>query len=169
MCTTRNRTQALGVVLSTLWLFVLLLPGGAAAVELRKFTSEDERARFNGLVAELRCTVCQNQSLADSDAELARDMRQRVHELLSDGQTDDEIIAYMVDRYTSFIRYRPPFNAATAALWVGPFILFAGGLWFLFLQIGKHRGEAQARGGALSADEREQLAALLHGQQKDES
>ena len=163
------------VRLATVALLLMVLVGwlnpssNAFAVELREFKSEEQRQRFHDLVAELRCTVCQNQSLADSDADLARDLRQRVHELLDDGRSDEEIIAYMVDRFTSFIRYRPPFTAETAALWIGPFAIFALGLLLLFSQIRKHRSEAQQRAGELSGAERQRLAALLNGSQQDES
>ncbi len=84
--------------------------------------------RYVRLANELRCLVCQNQSIADSTADLAADLRQQVREMLLNGATDREILDYMVDRYGDFVRYRPDFNPRTYALWIGPFLLLAVGL-----------------------------------------
>jgi cytochrome c-type biogenesis protein CcmH len=90
-------------------------------------------ARMLRITAELRCLVCQNQTIADSHADLAIDLRQQVRELLDKGKTDAEIIAYMTDRYGDFVLYRPPFKPATALLWVGPAVLMVGGILVLGL------------------------------------
>lgn len=134
----------------------------AQAVELREFESPEQRARFVELSHELRCLVCQNQSLADSDAELAQDLRQQVHEMLDKGQSNDEIIDFMVARYGNFVRYKPPFSGATLALWVGPFVLGILGLWLLISQLRRRALTAAAAGAELSEAERQQLASLLH-------
>ncbi len=90
-------------------------------------------AKVNKITAELRCLVCQNQTIADSHAELAVDLRNQVREMVKNGQTDQQITEYMTARYGDFVLYRPPFNAATALLWVGPGVMVVGGLLTLFI------------------------------------
>ena len=80
-------------------------------------------ARMLAITGELRCLVCQNQTIADSHAELAVDLRQEVREMLKRGLTDDQVRRYMTDRYGDFILYRPPLNGTTAVLWLGPALL----------------------------------------------
>ena len=90
-------------------------------------------ARMMALAAELRCLVCQNQTIADSHSGLAEDLRQKIRELLATGMTEDQINQYMTERYGDFVLYRPPFKATTALLWVGPALLMAGALGALFV------------------------------------
>jgi cytochrome c-type biogenesis protein CcmH len=90
-------------------------------------------ARMMHLASELRCLVCQNQTIADSHAALAVDLRQQVREMLARGQSDQQITAYMTARYGDFVLYRPPFNTATALLWIGPGVMVVGGLIVLVL------------------------------------
>lgn len=78
---------------------------------------------------ELRCLVCQNQTIADSNAELAQDLRREVRQRLAKGETEDDVRRFMVERYGDFVLYRPPFQATTLALWLGPFALLVVGLW----------------------------------------
>ena len=108
-----------------LWLAI----GVAQAIDPMPFRDAGEERRFAALLAELRCMVCQNQSLADSDAGLARDLRNEVFELMRDGKSDTEIREFLVSRYGDFVLYRPPVKGATLALWFGPvLVLTAGGL-----------------------------------------
>ncbi len=101
--------------------------GGLEAYE---FKDAAEEARFKALIVELRCLVCQNQSLLDSDAELADDLRRETYNLMKSGRDDAQIIQFLVDRYGDFVRYRPPLNAATALIWFGPLAVFLlGGFW----------------------------------------
>jgi cytochrome c-type biogenesis protein CcmH len=95
-------------------------------------------ARLKGLAEELRCLVCQNQTIADSSAPLALDLRNQIRTQIAQGRTDDQIRSYMVDRYGEFVLYRPSFNATTAILWLGPFVLIAAGL-AIFLGIVRRR------------------------------
>jgi cytochrome c-type biogenesis protein CcmH len=90
-------------------------------------------ARMMVLAAELRCLVCQNQSIADSHSGLAEDLRQQIRELLAKGQSERQILDYMTERYGDFVLYRPPLNASTALLWVGPALLMVGALAGLFV------------------------------------
>jgi cytochrome c-type biogenesis protein CcmH len=94
-----------------------------------------EEARVMGLAAELRCLVCQNQTIADSHADLAVDLRNQIREMLAKGQSDDQIRKYMTDRYGDFVLYKPPFKATTALLWIGPGALLAIALLALFLML----------------------------------
>lgn len=87
--------------------------------------------RVQSLAQELRCLVCQNQTIADSNAPLAVDLRNQIREQAAAGKTDKDIIDFMVARYGDFVLYRPPFKATTLLLWVGPFLFLVGGLFFL--------------------------------------
>jgi cytochrome c-type biogenesis protein CcmH len=91
--------------------------------------------RVTTLAHELRCLVCQNQTLADSNAELAVDLRNQIREQLKQGKSERDVLDFMVARYGDFVLYRPPFKASTAALWFGPFILLALGAWLYFRRL----------------------------------
>lgn len=102
--------------------------GGEAALLA---TNSELENRMMGLAVELRCLVCQNQTIADSNAQLAVDLRQQIRELLQAGLSDRQILEYMTERYGDFVLYRPPFKATTLVLWVGPAVLLivsVGGL-----------------------------------------
>ena len=116
----------------------VLLACGAAFAQPRDvqepltFDTPEQEARFKHLTEELRCTVCQNQSLADSDAPLAHDLREQLHELLMAGQTDEEIKSFLVDRYGDFVLYRPPVQGNTLILWVAPIVLLLIGFGVVY-------------------------------------
>ena len=95
--------------------------------------------RVMALAEELRCLVCQNQTLADSHATLAIDLKNRIRELLREGKTEREVLDFMVQRYGDFVLYRPPLRATTALLWAGPFILLALGVtgWIVWMRKSK--------------------------------
>ena len=95
--------------------------------------------RVHNLAQELRCLVCQNQTIADSNAPLAVDLRNQIREQAAAGKTDKDIIDFMVARYGDFVLYRPPFKAATVLLWLGPFIFLVGGLFFLVRLVRRRR------------------------------
>jgi cytochrome c-type biogenesis protein CcmH len=94
-----------------------------------------EEARVMALAAELRCLVCQNQTIADSHADLAVDLRNQIREMLAKGQNEDQVRQYMTDRYGDFVLYKPPFKATTALLWAGPPALLALALLALLLML----------------------------------
>lgn len=121
--------------------------------------------RVMTLAAELRCLVCQNQSLADSNAPLAVDLRNQVREQMRQGRSDREIIAYLVERYGDFVLFRPPFKATTALLWVGPVLLMIAGLAALYWRLARRRREA--REAPLSEEERTRAQALLAGSEPE--
>ena len=91
-----------------------------------------QEVRYQALIAELRCLVCQNQTIAESNAPLAVDLRNQVKTQIVAGRSQAEIVGYLTERYGDFVLYRPPFKASTALLWLGPFLLLLGGLvWAL--------------------------------------
>ena len=98
-----------------------------AAIDVYQFDNEQQEQRFRILSEELRCPKCQNQSIADSDAGIAQDMRTRVHTMILEGKSDEDIVDYFVSRYGDFVSYRPPVNAGTSILWLGPILLLLGG------------------------------------------
>jgi len=122
-------------------------------------------ARVMHLASVLRCLVCQNQTLADSNAELAVDLRNQLREQVKAGRSDEQIVDYLVTRYGDFVLYRPPMKATTVLLWVGPFLLLVGGLAALGLPL-RRRARAQgavaeADSGAVDAAARARAKALL--------
>ena len=134
-----------------------------AAIEAYRFTEPAQEARYKSLIDELRCLVCQNQNLADSNAELAQDLRRKTYEMIVAGKSDTEILDYMVERYGDFVLYRPPLRPATVLLWVGPFVILAVGIGVLARVVARRRAEALpaddatnlARAGRLLADDKE--------------
>ena len=103
-----------------------------AVMEPLKFESSSQESRYKALIAELRCLVCQNQNLADSNAELARDLRLLTYNMILSGSSDKDIVQFMVSRYGDFVLYRPPFKPSTALLWLAPLLFMAGGCFVLF-------------------------------------
>ena len=99
------------------------------------FADLDQEMRFNQLTLELRCLVCQNQNLADSDAPLAQDLRKEIYDMLQAGKNDDEIKSFMVERYGDFVLYRPPVQGNTLALWVMPVVILLVGAIGVFVAV----------------------------------
>ena len=123
----------------------------------------DLEKRVMALSEELRCLVCQNQTLADSHAELAVDLKNQVREQLASGKTEEQVVEYMVERYGDFVLYRPPVKGSTWLLWFGPFALLVGGVAALGWKL-KQRGKAAARAddaGSVSDADLKRAAALL--------
>lgn len=111
-------------------------------------------ARVQAVAAELRCLVCQNQTIADSTSDLANDLRREVREQLKRGVSNEQVVQYMTDRYGDFVRYRPPFKASTALLWLGPAALLAVGLGTLVVVL---RRRAKLGPEAFEPDETDAL------------
>ena len=145
------------------WLLVLLL----ALVPLTGFAKEaaplaqDEvtEKRLVEISSELRCLVCQNESLSGSHAELANDLRREIRTLIKDGKSDSEIMDFMVSRYGDFVRYRPPLKGTTLLLWFGPALLFLGG--FAALVVFLRRRARAVTETTLSDADRQQAEQLL--------
>lgn len=100
-----------------------LIDVARAKVEIVQFDNPKQQTLYKRLINELRCLVCQNQNLADSNADLAIDLRKKVRGLISDGKTYDDVVEFMVSRYGEFVMYRPPFNSSTIFLWLSPAVL----------------------------------------------
>ncbi len=120
----------------------------------------------NEISAELRCLVCQNQTIADSNADLAVDLKNQVRDMVQSGKTQEEIIDYMVQRYGDFVRYRPPVKTSTYLLWAGPFLLLFLGIIVLLHNLRKRRLLVDEQEAALSPEERERLAQLLKSEEE---
>ncbi len=112
-----------------------------AVIEEHQFATPKQEQLYQQLIQELRCLVCQNQNLADSNADLAKDLRGKTYEMVVANKTHGEIAEFMVARYGDFVLYRPPVNSATALLWFGPFALLALALGFVLLRL-KRQGAA---------------------------
>ncbi|HEY6216397.1 MAG TPA: cytochrome c-type biogenesis protein [Pyrinomonadaceae bacterium] len=140
--------------------FLLLCAITSVAKEAQP-TGDDPavEARLTKLGQELRCLVCQNETLADSRADLAEDLRREIREQIKAGKSDKEIIEFLTARYGQFILYRPRVTPTTYLLWFGPFVLLLGGLWILFNYIKQRRDSLTEK--PLSADERRRAEELL--------
>lgn len=138
-------------------LIFIVLSSFARAEETKLNAAGEERVK--SLAHELRCLVCQNQTIADSNSDLAIDLRTQIREQITAGKTDQQIRDYMVARYGDFVLYRPPVQSNTVLLWLAPFLLLIGGLGFLFRQMAKRRTLVITQN--LSSDELEQADALL--------
>ena len=118
----------------------LLAAGSLWAQDVLDFDSDEQEARFHALTEELRCTVCQNQNLADSDAPLAQDLRKEVYKMMVAGRSNAEIKSFLVERYGDFVLYRPPVQGNTFALWAIPgVLLLIGGLVVVFVVRSRNR------------------------------
>lgn len=125
-------------------LLALLLGQSAAALEPVDYRSPAEEQRFKALTAELRCVMCQNQSIADSNAPIAHDLRREVLALMREGRSDDEIKQYLVERYTDFVLYEPPMRGGNWLLWIGPFLILLAGAVAVIRIIRRKRPAAAA-------------------------
>ncbi len=145
-------------------LLALLLGSTAAhaAIEAYHFQTKEQEQRFYKLTHELRCLVCQNEDLADSNADLAADLRGKVRDMILAGKTDKEIVDYMVARYGDFVLYKPPLMGTTVLLWFGPLILALVGVVVVVMVIRRRSVEPQPE---LSEDEHRRAEALLHQDQ----
>lgn len=142
-------------------LLLLLSMGLVAIAQEAKPMAEDPELekRVMKLSQELRCLVCQNETLADSRADLAVDLRNQVREQMRAGKSDQEIIAFLTERYGDFVLYNPPVKPSTYLLWFGPFVLLLAGLAFLYRFVRQRRELISDR--PLSADERRRAEELL--------
>ncbi|MCF6262058.1 MAG: cytochrome c-type biogenesis protein CcmH [Xanthomonadales bacterium] len=116
---------------------IVLLSAFSVAAPPLEFDNQTQESRFNKLVAELRCLVCQNQNLADSDAELAQDLRREVLDLIRSGKSDTQVKDFLVQRYGEFVLYRPRLDKSTYLLWLGPAVFFLIAAVVIGLVIGK--------------------------------
>jgi cytochrome c-type biogenesis protein CcmH len=137
-------------------------PAAATVFEQRDFANVTDERRYKAMIEELRCLVCQNQNIAASDADLARDLRDRVYGMINEGRSDQEIVDFMVQRYGDFVLYRPPLGPATLLLWGGPFVLGVLAVLLLLRRVRQH-GVIAETVPALTPEERERALGLLEG------
>ena len=148
-----------GFVLSLSLALVLQLASAPARANEAAPLADDPvvEQRLLVIAEEVRCLVCQNESLAGSRADLAQDLRREIRSLIKQGKTDKEVMDFLVSRYGDYVRYRPPVKPSTWLLWGGPFVLLAAGLAALVLFVRRRRGTS----AALSPEEQREAAALL--------
>ena len=130
----------------------------AAPMDAFEFENEAQEKTFRKLSDELRCLVCQNQSIADSNADLAKDLRTEIHGMLQQGKSEDQIKEFMVDRYGDYVLYEPPFEPMTWLLWFGPMVIFIIGVFYARGFIAQQNTSVDS--GELSAEEAERLKSL---------
>lgn len=150
------------LVAATAWLG----PVHAGKVEALKFSSPDQEERYKSLIKELRCLVCQNQNIADSNAELAQDLRRRTYQMVESGKSEKEIVDFMVDRYGDFVIYRPPVSTSTLLLWSGPFLILVLGVVFLVRTI-RRRNAVAATDATVDQATLHQASELLRQRDKE--
>jgi len=144
-------------VIMFLVMAVLLTPLYAAPVATYEFASAEQEALFNKLSNELRCLVCQNQAIADSNADLAKDLRDEIYGMLQQGKSEEEIVEFMVVRYGDFVLYNPPLKPMTWVLWFGPAFALLAGFFFVVRIINRQKKAAVTE---MSSEEIERLKAL---------
>jgi cytochrome c-type biogenesis protein CcmH len=134
-----------------------------AAIDTYDFKDADKQARFQKLTNELRCPKCQNQNLADSNAEIASDLRAKIYTMLQDDKSDAAIIDYMLERYGEFVLYQPRLSKQTALLWIAPagLLVFGGGVIALIVRFKKKSLAAPTAEADLTPQQQQKLAALL--------
>lgn len=133
-------------------------PAHAFTLEEYQFETPQQEAEFRELIAKLRCLVCQNESLSGSQAELAQDLRNEVYKMMRAGQSQDEIIDFLVARYGDFVLYEPPLRPSTYILWFGPFVLIGIGAFVLLRILMNRRASPDA---ALTPEDEARLASML--------
>ena len=160
-CASSMREPARRIVLAVLLPWLLAASGFLAQAKEATPLDADPalEARVMAVAEELRCLVCQNETLAASQADLALDLRKQIRTQLQQGRSEAQIIDFMVQRYGEFVRYRPPFNPTTALLWAGPFVLLALAAFVLMTNIRRRRPGALPT--PLNADEAKRLNELL--------
>lgn len=150
------------LALITAILCVTAVAHAQSVFEPREFSTSEHEQRYRTLVDELRCLVCQNQTIAESNADLASDLRREVYRMVEDGRSEEEITGFMIARYGDFVLYRPPFRGGTILLWAGPFLLVAIGLTALSVYLRRRRRTTAV---PLGADERRRIHRIFDGEQ----
>jgi cytochrome c-type biogenesis protein CcmH len=116
-------------------ILIFIFSTQAFAVDTHQFSNPEQQKTYESIISELRCLVCQNQTISDSNAELAADLRRQVYEMLQQGKSKDDVLQFMTERYGDFVLYNPPFKAKTGLLWLGPLLFLIIGLimiiWFI--------------------------------------
>ena len=147
-------------------ILLLIVSAQVFAVDYHQLPNPEQQKAYETIISELRCLVCQNQTIADSNAELAADLRRQVYEMLQQGKSKDDVLQFMTERYGDFVLYNPPFKAKTGLLWLGPLFFLITGLvmiiWFI-------RRKKQAPVTAIDKDKQEKIRRLLDSKNGDQS
>jgi cytochrome c-type biogenesis protein CcmH len=144
----------------TATLFLAFFLNIANAVDYRQFDDSRQQQLYDSLISELRCLVCQNQTIKDSNAELADDLRRQVYEMIRQGKSKEDIVGFMTDRYGDFVLYKPPFKKITSLLWLGPLIFLTIGFLTAAAFIFKSKKKALAP-ISLTPEDAEKIRNLL--------
>ena len=149
-------------------ILLALMSANAFSIDTLEFDTNAQRVQFQVLTEELRCPKCQNQNLADSNAPIAIDLRNEVHRMILEGNDEDQVIDFMVERYGDFVVYKPKFDASTYLLWLGPaFIAFLGFIIVLVTARKKRLPSSRvANENELSQEEKKQLNTILSEKEK---
>ena len=145
-------------------LFLLVSSVQALKIEFHSFDNKQQEQLYKQLIAELRCVKCQNQNLAMSEAELAKDMREKAYRMIKNGASREDVIKYMTDRYGDFVLYKPPFISETVLLWVGPALFLIFSIMILLSIIKKQQKETPE---TLSDTDRESMRELLNSKKSN--
>ena len=137
-----------------LFIILLMMCFSSHAIDTHQLSDPKQQESYETLTKELRCLVCQNQTIADSNAELAADLRRQVYEMLQQGKSKEEIIQFMTDRYGDFVLYKPRFKGKTSVLWIAPVVFLLMGLIgvFVFIRRKKAAGNLHFEAGTLEND-----------------
>ena len=148
----------------TVLMIMMLISVANARIEEHQFDNAEQEQRYHFLIDELRCLVCQNQNLADSNAELAQDLREQVYLMIKNGDSNENIINFMVSRYGDFVLYRPPLKPTTYMLWVGPFIIL---LIALIVVVQFIRKRQQSKPADINQSDRDKIKKMLDDDEDD--
>ncbi|WEF10451.1 cytochrome c-type biogenesis protein CcmH [Pectobacterium actinidiae] len=151
--------RAIGLLSALLLSFSVL-----ASSEVLRFDNDTQEQQFRELTMQLRCPKCQNNSIADSNSMIASDMRQKVYELMQQGQTKEQVVDYMVDRYGYFVTYEPPITPFTVLLWLLPALFLAVGSWVIIRRTRRTRSAKEP----MSEQDKKRLQTLLEREGKSE-
>lgn len=145
-------------------LLLLLAAPLPAVVEYHPFDDPEKEEAYQSLISELRCLVCQNQTIADSNADLAKDLRQQVYDMLQQGKSKQDVVDFMTQRYGDFVMYRPAFNAKTGLLWLGPIVFLLIGIIAVVILA---RSKKSAQQIALDKQQQNRLNDILQKGEED--
>jgi cytochrome c-type biogenesis protein CcmH len=147
----------------TLLLALFMSTNLSAAIDVHEFDSPEQEQLFRELTRELRCPKCQNNNIADSNAGLAQDLREKTYQMVKQGSTKQQVLDYMVARYGNFVRYDPPLTPAVILLWAAPLAIIVLGL-LVVLRMAKRKADSKPE---LNADEQQRLEALIKQTEQD--
>lgn len=155
------------IVLSILASFALVL-SVQAAIEVYEFDNTQQEQQFKDLSNTLRCPKCQNNTIGDSNAALAQDLRHKVYEMTKQGKSEQEIVDYMIARYGNFVTYNPPLTLATSILWLGPLAVVVFGFGFIVLRTRRSKAAVTEQAENWDAQKEARLKQLLENEALDE-